>query len=83
MYLCRLCGEEKYLLDVQYELEDETEHDGISYRQLVETFARVSLKNDNCLSVNICDDCRFKLNDFAGFAKKLEALQCEIEEKPE
>lgn len=83
MYLCRLCGEEKHLLDVQYQLDDETDFHGKSYRQLIEHFTRVSLKNEEGLSVNICDGCRFKIIEFADFAGNLETLQKEIEEKPE
>lgn len=74
MHLCRLCGEHKSPLDLNFELSDNT---GLqwSYRELIEHHTRVALKTNKLLPQSICEECRLEIERFADFSSRVQNVQ--------
>lgn len=78
MNQCRLCGEEKSPLDFSIELNDRTTLNW-SYRELIEHHTRISLKTNKLLPQSICEECQIRIEGFAEFTLRLEAVQNSLE----
>ena len=81
--LCRLCGKQKFFIDMVIEIHDEFMETKLSCKDIIQKYCHVELDSNKLLALSVCDEYKGTIQHFVSFCNVVEQVQLKMKKNYE